>query len=136
MLISLTQSYFKTSLLCRVLGVLACFCALGTRMVACSACLSAYVFVLLARLTCSLANVSACLLLTCSLNWRACKFACLAYLLVLCPYALTCLTFLLCSNTLRACALDVLFFFYLRYFKKLNSKNPYIEKFVFIHRST
>ena len=64
--------------------------------------------------------------------------ACLACLLVLCPYVLTCFTCFLCSNILHAYVLACIFnivcpiFFA---FEKLTSKNPYIEKCIFIQRS-
>ena len=63
---------------------------------------------------------------------------CLACLLVLCPYMLTCFTCLLCSNILHAYVLVCFFGIVCPVsfaFEKLTSKNPYIEKFLFIQRS-
>ena len=112
------------SLLNRVLGVLLCLHAhvltyrharmLG--MAKCLACLRAIAF-----------GVFTCYV-----------FICLACLLVLCPYLTKCFTCLLCSNALHAYVLPYFFaivcpiFFA---FEKLTSKNPYIEKFLFIQRS-
>ena len=62
----------------------------------------------------------------------------LACLLVLCPYMLTCFTCLLCSNILHAYVLACFFGIVCPVsfaFEKLTSKNPYIEKFLFIQRS-
>ena len=62
----------------------------------------------------------------------------LACLLVVCSFVLACITCMLCSNILRAYMLACLMFLvcpiYLT-FEKLNSKNSYIEKFIFIERS-
>ena len=66
------------------------------------------------------------------------RVTCLVCLLVLCSYVLTCFTCLLCSNILRAyvlaCFFDILCPIFFT-FEKLTSKNPYIEKFLFIQRS-
>ena len=96
-------------------------------------CLRARMHVCLACLHALRAYVHSCL------AWsRAYMLTCLACLLVLCPYVLTCFTCLLCSNILHAyvlaCFFDIncpIFFA----FEKLTSKNPYIEKFLFIQGS-
>ena len=63
---------------------------------------------------------------------------CLACFLVLCPYVLTCFTCLLCSEILHAyvlvCFFDIVCPIFFK-FEKLTSKNPYLEKFLFIQRS-
>ena len=63
---------------------------------------------------------------------------CIACFLVLCPYVLTRFTCLVCSNILHAhmlaCFFDIICPIFLA-FEKLTSKNPYIEKFLFIQRS-
>ena len=60
---------------------------------------------------------------------------CLAYLLALCRHVLTCFTCLLCSKILHAyvlaCFFDIVCPIFFA-FEKLTSKNPYIEKILFI----
>ena len=96
-----------------VLGVLLC---LHTCVLACLAFLRALVF---GVLTCYM-------------------FACPRCLLVLCSYVLTCFTCLLCSNILHAyvlaCFFDIVCPIFFA-FEKLTSKNPHIEKFIFMQRS-
>ena len=65
-------------------------------------------------------------------------FTVLACLPVLCPYVLTFFTCWLCSNILHAYVLADFFDMVCPIsfvFEKLTSKNPYIEKFIFIQRS-
>ena len=109
-----------------VLSVIVCLRA------TCLVCLRAYVLACLASLHDWRAYVHSRLL--CSRGYVFTRLACL---LVLFLYVLTCLTCLLCSNNLCAYVLACFFeiicpiFFT---FQKLVSKNPHIEKSLFIQK--